>query len=77
MEGKMKKAELISLLAGIAEGDLVEGEDIYDHPCTVAIRALNNCFDDIKLLQQIANKQIHGKSKKCQTLLGLNYSLKH
>ena len=73
----MDKKELIALLAEIAEKDLAEGQDIYDHPCSVAIRALNNCFDDIKLLQQIANKQIHGKSKKCQMLMGLSYSLKH
>ena len=71
----MNKEELIDLLAEIARKDLPEGQDIYDHPCSVAIRALSNCFDDIKLLRQIANKQIHGKSKKAQMLLGLNYSL--
>ena len=70
----MNKTELISLLSGIAEKDTMEGHDIHDHPCSVAIRALNGCFDDIKLLQQVANKQIHGKSKKCQMLLGLNYN---
>ena len=36
----MDKTELIELLADLADGDLAEGADIDDHPCSVAIRAL-------------------------------------
>lgn len=69
----MNKTELTGLLSKIAEKDTIKGQDIHDHPCSVAIRALDGCFEDIELLQQIANKQVHGKSKKCQMLLGLSY----
>jgi hypothetical protein len=70
----MNKAELIDLLDKIAEKDLEAGSDIQDHPCVVAIRALEKCLDDIKYLQQIGNKTTHGKSKRAKMLLGLNYN---
>lgn len=69
----MNKTELVNLLSEIAEKDTVEGHETQGHPCSVAIKALDTCFDDIKILQQIANKKVHGKSKKCQMLLGLSY----
>ena len=34
----MKTSELIEILETMAVNDLVEGHDIYDHPCTVAVR---------------------------------------
>lgn len=50
----MNREELTSLLSDLAENDLVQGADIYDHPCTVAIRAIDKCFDDIKSLRPSA-----------------------
>lgn len=43
----MNKKELIELLEELAQKDLIEGKDIFDHPCTVAVRAINKAFDDI------------------------------
>lgn len=40
----MKKNELCELLSEIAENDLAEGTDIYDHPCIVAIRAIDRGY---------------------------------
>lgn len=59
----LNKLELTSLLADIAEGDLAEGSDLFDHPCSVAIRAINQCFTDIKELQFIARGNEQNKSK--------------
>ena len=36
----MKREELISILEELAEKDLSNGADIYDHPCSVAIREI-------------------------------------
>ena len=36
----MERDELIMLLELLAENDLVEGENIYDHPCSVAVREI-------------------------------------
>ena len=70
----MNREELTFLLSEIAEADLAEGSDMHDHPCHIAIRALDKCFEDIEYLQQIANKTVHGKSKRAQFLLKLNYN---
>jgi len=69
----MNRAELIDLLWDIAVEDTVDYADIQDHPCSVAIRALDRCFEDVNLLKRVVSKEVHGKSKKCQILLGLNY----
>ena len=37
----MNRSELIELLTELALKDLSDGSDIYDHPCSVAIRAIN------------------------------------
>lgn len=69
----MNKAELTELLLEIAEKDTTGGHNIQDHPCSVAVRALDACFEDIRFLQRIANEKVHGKSKRAKMLLGLNY----
>ena len=35
---------MIELLEKLAEKDLVKGHDIFDHPCSVAIRAIDDAF---------------------------------
>jgi len=70
----MNKTQLIELLNELAEEDMAEGSEIYDHPCSVAIRALNKCFDDIKLLREISNGFHEGKSKRAKILLVTNYN---
>lgn len=67
----MNKAELIELLDQIAERDLEDGADIFYHPCTVAVRAINRAFEDIKILQSIAPRK--RGSKQVQMLTGLSY----
>lgn len=69
----MNKAELIELLNELAEKDLEEGADIYNHPCSIAVRALAQCFDDIKTLQTAFRGQEKNMSKKTQVLMRLNY----
>lgn len=70
----MNKTELTDLLLMIAQEDITEGVDIYDHPCLVAIRALDKCFEDIAFLKRIANNVSNIKSKRAQMLLKLRYN---
>ncbi len=63
--------ELKELLEGIASEDLSDGSDLHDHPCTVAIRALDQCYEDIGILRRAFKNKQH--SKKVQVLLGLSY----
>ena len=44
----MKKPELIDILEKLAKEDLEDGEDIFDHPCSVAVRAINSVDIDDK-----------------------------
>jgi hypothetical protein len=75
----MKKKELIELLEDIAKKDLVDGSDLFDHPCSVAVRALNECFEDIKTLKRLLPKNRAGGyrfkngNKRIQMLAGLTY----
>jgi len=52
----MNKDELIHLLAIIVKEDETREIALFtgDHPCSVAIRAINQCFEDIKTLQSYA-----------------------
>ena len=47
----MNKDELIAALTLIAAQDTICNPGILDHPCTVAIRAINQCFEDIESLR--------------------------
>lgn len=70
----MNKAKLTELLIELAEKDLSEGSDINDHPCAVAVRALEQCFNDINALQSAFRGKEKNMSKKIQTLMRLNYN---
>jgi len=65
----MNRPELIELLQELVESDLVVGSNIYDHPCAVAIKAINQCFDDIKFLQGIAKGNERNKCKRIQVMV--------
>ena len=70
----MNKEQLVELLKEVAKNDLSDGMDIFDHPCTVAIRAINQSFDDIECLKRVALDKSNAKSKKVMMLLKLNYN---
>jgi len=65
----MGKDDLIELLEQMAENDLDDGADIFDHPCSVAVRAITQYEADIKKLQELARGSERGKSKQVQTLV--------
>ena len=67
----MNRKELIQLLQEVALYDRADGSNIYDHPCSVAIRAINEAFEDIETLRKIAPRRVG--SKKVQMLTGLSY----
>ena len=67
----MKKEQLITILEELAVGDLSEDCIIEDHPCSVAVRALNKLSDDISVLKgTLKRNKIRGKSKREQILIG-------
>ena len=70
----MDKKDLIELLEQVAKEDLVEGKDIFDHPCTVAVRAINQCFEDIEYLQDVATGHKNAKCKKAVLLVQTKYN---
>ena len=63
----MNKKELTELLNEIAEKDTVIGADISDHPCAVAVRAIEQAFKDIETLKRVAVSK--SGSKHVQTLV--------
>ena len=65
----MNKIELIEVLTGLANKDLAKDSSIDDHPCMVAVRAIDQCFDDIGALKDIVEGRTTGKSKRCQVLV--------
>lgn len=67
----MNITEIIDSLKDLAKADTLEGADIYDHPCTVAVRALKGCTTDINILRRHADSK--GKSKKVQVLIKTPY----
>lgn len=70
----MNRKELVELLNEIAEKDLSDGSDIHDHPCTVAVRAINKCFDDIDYLKSIVNSGKKPVCKKAVVLVKTSYT---
>lgn len=70
----MNKNELKEILNELAEKDLQDGADIHDHPCQVAIRAIDQCFDDINSLKSIINTGYGEKSKRMQSILKITYN---
>lgn len=69
----MNRQKLVELLENIAENDLEEGSDLKDHPCSVAIKAIHQCFDDIGILKNLTRSSTW-HSKKVKMLLGLPYN---
>lgn len=69
----MNKFELSEILRMLAEKDLSEGAALEDHPCIIAIKALNRCFDDIETLRAVARKLPSTQSKKVQVLISSTY----
>lgn len=71
----MNRDELKELLQELAETDLSDGADINDHPCSVAVRAIDQCFDDIATMQKISHRFISmsNASKKVNHLCHLTY----
>lgn len=69
----MDIGEIKSLLGEIAKNDLNEGSDIYDHPCSVAIRALDGCLEDIGHLKDIILGRTIVNSKKSTVLVQMPY----
>lgn len=70
----MNKEELTETLKEIAESDLSKDSDIYDHPCSVAIRALDQCFNDIDILKGVVKRSSTSYSKKVATIVKMNYN---
>ena len=56
----MTRKDLKELLLDIAESDLAEGKRLQDHPCSVAISVLNNCFKEIDELTKLAATVANG-----------------
>ena len=72
----MNKQDLTELLEDIAKSDLSDGADIFDHPCSVAVRAIDQCFSDVQVLRKVFNGAVKNKSpysKRVQILAGLSY----
>lgn len=67
----MNKTELIELLESIAAGDTADDANIADHPCSVAVRALNQCFEDINTLRRTVH--VKSSSKMLTTLRTMKY----
>ncbi len=60
----MNKSEMIELLKDVANADH-DGRPLEDHPCRIAIRALNQCFEDIGALQKYGKQYIHTDQPDC------------
>lgn len=57
----MNKEKLIKVLTEIVKRNLSEGKNIENHLCSIAIKALDKCFDDIRFLKRIINNTAHKK----------------
>lgn len=60
--------DLKELLLEMAIEDLYDDADLNDHPCVVAIRAINGLYDDATFLVRVANGKANRDSKRAQTL---------
>jgi hypothetical protein len=56
-------------LAELAEKDLSDGSNLYDHPCSIAIRAIESYAENINYLRSIITRKNSGKSKSAVTLI--------
>lgn len=60
---------LKELLAVLAEKDLSADANLHDHPCSVAVRAIDSYRDDASFLRGIVNGRNIKTSKRAITLL--------
>jgi len=65
--------ELTEVLKELAESDLSDDADIKDHPCSVAVRAIEQCVSDINFLKRMNRGEV-AASKRAKMLIGLNYN---
>ena len=70
----MKRADLITLLQDLAKNDLADGNDIHDHPCSVAVREIEKHASDVRLLVDIINDRALADSKRAATLISMGVS---
>ena len=70
----MNRQELKCLLECIAEEDVSQGSNIGDHPCPVAIMAIDKAFDEVNILRKLIPNGSY--SKKVNMIIGLNYDPK-
>ena len=70
----MTKDELQDQLRTLAGSDLSDGADIHDHPCVVASRAIDQCFEDVNFLKDMVRRPELARSKKGRMITGLSYS---
>lgn len=68
----MNRTELVELLKELAEKDLAEGTELFEHPCSVAVRAIEQCFEDIGVLRSVAIRK-SSQSKRVQVLIASKY----
>ena len=69
----MNKKELVELLQDIAGKDLSTDSVIYDHPCSVAVRAIEQYEEDIALLRSIIKGNESPLSERAQAIIKSNY----
>ena len=70
----MNKNDLIKLLEELSKNDLSSGSDVYDHPCSVAVRAINQYSDDVAHLCQVVRGDLMGHPKRTQKLISNAYN---
>lgn len=69
----MYRTQLAIMLAEIAKQDLAPGAELAAHPCSIAIKALDQAIDDIDYLKQIINGTQTKRAKRAVYLIKLNY----
>ena len=70
----MNIEEIKEKLSELAKKDLSNSKDLFKHPCSVAVRAIDQCVEDINLLR-IAAKNTRGKSKRVTVLVKAPYNI--
>ena len=71
----MNDKDLIELLESLADEDLSSDSKVYDHPCSVAVRRIQELKKEFKDLQRCI--RVGGKNKRCKTLMGSALTQNH
>ena len=72
----MNRKNLSELLMELAKSDLEEGIDISTHPCALAVRMIDQCFEDVSALREVVRDHHGTHSKKIEHLIRLTYNPK-